>query len=304
MPNTPPQSNSLLNLLNPYSSMARSTYPARQNEPVSPSTMLLRELQGAEDGEGSEEEDQDRDARGPAARLRERLSPTPTPSQRRTSAIATTHTSSDDEDQPPQSLMYAASGSTPTAAISKGQARIASPGPFKPALSSSASESRSRSTSPGPSTISNYASGLEATNLEPSAAPEPVSTPVSPVRHVPTFREPVRPSPPVRTVSGTSSGKRKSPMKGYLDPPLSSSTTSRKGKVKAKTKTAGGRWYHEVGRHDEEEDEDDLGGAPARPLGKQGLNEYEKALWKWVNVEDLDGFLQEVCQPSAAYAES
>ncbi|RXK40333.1 hypothetical protein M231_02447 [Tremella mesenterica] len=29
-------------------------------------------------------------------------------------------------------------------------------------------------------------------------------------------------------------------------------------------------------------------------MGKTGLNEYEKALWKWVNVNDLDGFLQEV----------
>jgi hypothetical protein len=28
--------------------------------------------------------------------------------------------------------------------------------------------------------------------------------------------------------------------------------------------------------------------------GKAGLNEYERALWKWVNVDDLDGFLQDV----------
>jgi autophagy-related protein 9 len=27
---------------------------------------------------------------------------------------------------------------------------------------------------------------------------------------------------------------------------------------------------------------------------KGGLDEYEKALWNWVNVDDLDGFLQEV----------
>ena len=27
---------------------------------------------------------------------------------------------------------------------------------------------------------------------------------------------------------------------------------------------------------------------------KVGLDEYEKALWNWVNVDDLDGFLQEV----------
>lgn len=27
---------------------------------------------------------------------------------------------------------------------------------------------------------------------------------------------------------------------------------------------------------------------------KAGLSDYNKALWKWVNVTDLDGFLQEV----------
>jgi hypothetical protein len=28
-----------------------------------------------------------------------------------------------------------------------------------------------------------------------------------------------------------------------------------------------------------------------------GLDARERALWRWVNVEDLDGFLQEVCLP-------
>lgn len=303
MPTSPRQSDSLLNLLNPYSSMARSSYPVRQNEPESPSTMLLRELQG--DGESQEGDiDDDRDERDgrqaelTASQLRERLSPTPTPTHvnRRPSAIATTHTTAssedEDEDQPPQSLMYAATNASfpkiPGRSINaqKGKGRETSPSPFKPALSSSASESRSRSTSPGPSTISNYASGLEATNLEPSTA-------TSPVRNVPTFREPPRPSPPSRTVSGSSSKlKSKSPNKGYLDPPLSSSGTNRKGKGKAKS--VGGRKYHQVGNDDETERED--GGAKrSKSLSKQGLNDYEKALWKWVNVDDLDGFLQEVC---------
>lgn len=40
----------------------------------------------------------------------------------------------------------------------------------------------------------------------------------------------------------------------------------------------------------------DMAGEVERPKTKQGLNEYEKALWKWVNVQDLDAFLQEVCR--------
>lgn len=258
--------------------------------------MLLRELQGDESNEGDvddaeEVEGDGRQARISATRLRERLSPTPTPShnQRRPSAIATTNTastSSDDDDQPPQSLMYAAASHTPVAgrSIQKGKARVTSPGPFKPALSSSASESRSRSTSPGPSTISNYASGLEATALEPSAT--------APALHVPTFREPPRPSPPTQTISGGSL-KRKSPRQGYLDPPLSSSNTSGKDKGKGKAKNVGGRKYHQVANDDlDERDEEEV--MRSKPLSKQGLNDYEKALWKWVNVDDLDGFLQEV----------
>lgn len=83
-----------------------------------------------------------------------------------------------------------------------------------------------------------------------------------------------------------------------MDPPLSSSATSRKGKGKAKN--LGGRKYHQVGNHDDDDgegegDEREQGETKrSRPLSKQGLNDYEKALWKWVNVDDLDGFLQEV----------
>lgn len=34
---------------------------------------------------------------------------------------------------------------------------------------------------------------------------------------------------------------------------------------------------------------------------KQGLDEYERALWSWVNVYNLDAFLQEVsCRPCDA----
>ena len=39
-----------------------------------------------------------------------------------------------------------------------------------------------------------------------------------------------------------------------------------------------------------------LGVVKAGGTGKVGLDSYERALWQWVNVDDLDGFLQEVGQ--------
>lgn len=79
---------------------------------------------------------------------------------------------------------------------------------------------------------------------------------------------------------------------GYLDPPLSSSRTSKKGKARS----IGGRRYHQLSTtaDREEEDSDNERIRANAKVGKQGLNEYEKALWQWVNVDDLDGFLQEV----------
>ena len=246
-----------------------------EGEPESPSAMLLRELQGQSDEE--EERERERYIKDD----REGMSPTPTPSRsvlglglntnsnQKSGKETSATTSSEDEEQPPQSLIYAnPSGSDRRKSHTNTRAEE-SPGPFRPAGSSSTSESRrSASTSPGPSTISNYASGLD---LESTV--EPTVSPVASIKHVPTFREPPRPS---RAVSGSSRGD------GYLDPPLSA---TRKGK--AKEKKVGGRKYHQV------QDSDDRPGGGQR-VGKGGLNDYEKALWKWVNVDDLDGFLQEV----------
>lgn len=33
---------------------------------------------------------------------------------------------------------------------------------------------------------------------------------------------------------------------------------------------------------------------------KGGLDEYDKALWDWVNVQDLDSFLQDVSSPPSS----
>jgi len=282
------QANSLLNLLNPYQQSTRDVrhlphpHPeGDEGEPESPSAMLLRELQGQSDEE--EENERERYIRDE----REGMGPTPTPSRsvlglglntisnQKSGKETTTTNSSEDDEQPPQSLMYANPAGTQRTSHTRAEE---SPGPFRPAGSSSTSESRrSASTSPGPSTISNYASGLD---LESTV--EPTVSPVTSTKNIniPTFREPPRPS---RTISG-SSKRPSSTGEGYLDPPLSA---SRKGK--GKEKKVGGRRYHQVSQ-----DTDDRPGDESQKVGKGGLNDYEKALWKWVNVDDLDGFLQEV----------
>jgi len=333
MSRSPPQSqaNSLLNLLNPYTSVGRSRlddngrHSARGDgdgdgdggEPESPSAMLLRELQGDDD-------DQERERERYIGGDREGMSPTPTPVQRRSGLLAissstdaragagATTNSSEDEDEagdgdgPSQSLLYGkmpARAANQDSSIEQGNNRerdadADSPGPFKLGLNSAStsnsghqSRSASASTSPGPSTISQYASGLEMgeTTLEPSVAISPITNTTTSARNVPTFREP----PVLPSVSRTTSSSRRksdsSVEQGYLDPPLSS---SRKGKGKGKAKKVGGRKYHQVPQDPSTgEERENEGGS--RRIGKQGLNEYEKALWKWVNVDDLDGFLQE-----------
>ncbi|WWD18817.1 hypothetical protein CI109_103272 [Kwoniella shandongensis] len=346
-PSTPPQNNSLLNLLNPYSSVARSARP----DPDSPSTMLLRELQG---GPADNEDDDDADAEptrsghGSGSGRRERMSPTPTPTNwRPTHVIATPSTSSDDEEAPPRSIMFgeqpepatSAGGGggdrTPTSPPSllpggSGRSRtqpfaatsIPRPGsgPFRAVSGggggpSSSSTSDSRSTSPGPSTISVYASGLDGTGIAESSVPgssrDPSTSPEQPAPiRLPTFREPPlvgRPSPPRRTSSSSKKAPSPSPRlvsgPGYLDPSVPPPASKGKGKARDK----GGRRYQSLPAQAEDDDEEEegtegrgrgrsagLGGVRHGGPGKSGLNDYEKALWKWVNVEDLDGFLQEV----------
>lgn len=294
--------NSLLHLLNPYSSMARSTAPPGDHDPDSPSTKLLRELSG-EDG-GSDEE----------RRPRSRARATPTPGKR----VATPSSSSSEDEGPPRDIVYGDRGAgdrTPIASPPVERrdraGRMASPGPFgEPGPSSSSGHSRS--TSPGPSTISVYASGMEGTGLDealasavessrdPSSSPDAAPRPLSSARKTPTFREvPLARPSNTRTLSGSTKGKGRSVRGsgGYLDPPLAS-PGDRKGKGKAKT--SGGRKYHALAAENEDE-VDQLSGQGGRygnardgAARKVGLNEYERALWKWVNVEDLDGFLQEV----------
>jgi len=313
--------NSILNLINPYASVNRS---AVLSDPISPSTLLLRELTGDDDEEGSHSQvvpgSQDR-----------RSSPT-TPTRRRASHVISNSSSSSDEEAPPRSLLYGeTSGSasrrsserTPrspqaslpspqqTVSFSHGMTKPTSPGPFR-APSSSTSESRSRSTSPGPSSISIYASGLEGTALNSSLAQSSSrdisassSRPAAASSRVtPTFREHPRPGPPPRTAS-TLSAKRSPPRlsngSAYLDPQIPPSK-DKKGKGKAKHQ--GGKKYVAVATQDADDEEDEprkgmgryAGFATEARGGKTGLDEHEKALWHWVNVDDLDGFLQEVGQ--------
>lgn len=309
-PSTPPRpssatGNNLLNLLNPYSSMARSAYP---KEPESPSTMLLRELQGDDDAP----EDDKHDSGSPYGEA-SREGSTPSASLSRSKApesSATTHSDSDD-DGPSQSLLYGTGDRTPRSPPTPlpshrtlALPRPASPGPFQ-APSSSAS-GRSASTSPGPSSISVYASGLDGIASSSSAgasrehSTSPVAQPGRSARSA-TFRAPpiVRPTP-ARNTSGSSKVASPRPVAGYLDPPISEAGSERsvsfgrvRDKGKGKERNQGGRRYVSIAA--EEDDVDARGdGEATRPKPKAGLNEYERALWRWVNVEDLDGYLQEV----------
>ena len=313
---SPSQTNSILNLLNPYASVSRSTRPS---DPDSPSTLLLRELAG------------DEHPSPPSPHSRRELSPTPTNPHRRPShVISNSSTSSEDEDAPPRSLVYgeesnlasrrsgertprsprstfAAAQSVHLASRGMQGARTTSPGPFQPP--SSSTSARSRSTSPGPSTISIYASGLEGTALNSNSSiqsmREPSTSPHLPrasgSRLTPTFREPPRESKkPSSSTTGLEQPKPTlSHGNGYLDPKIPN--VDRKGKGKAKNQ--GGRKYVSLPAAeptDEDEEGETVGGRYAgfgvskRKAAKAGLDDYEKALWSWVNVDDLDGFLQEV----------
>jgi len=88
-----------------------------------------------------------------------------------------------------------------------------------------------------------------------------------------------------------------------LDPTIPP-PSDRKGK--AKTRNQNGKKYLAAPSHEDAEEETPSRGA-GRYAGlglkslqqrKGGLDEYEKALWNWVNVDDLDGFLQEVSSHS------
>ncbi|WVF69103.1 hypothetical protein IAT40_003877 [Kwoniella sp. CBS 6097] len=315
-PTSPPQRpNSLLNMLNPYASVSRSSYsPTPDADPDSPSTMLLRELQGGTDSHEAQGHDPS-----------DRMSPNPTPTFRRPShVIATSSSSSSDDGNPPDSLIYGEHAHPPGDRTPRSPPsllplrtqpfvqpdhtpipRANSPGPFRdpnaPSSSTSESQSQSRSTSPGPSTISVYASGLDETRLAQSSV-APSTSPESTHTRLPTFREPSaigRPSPPRR-----SSSKKSQPSpgltngSGYLDPSIPSpSAGPSRIKNKNRTRNKAGRKYHGLPAQDEEdEDTEDreATGVKKSVLPRTGLNEYEKALWKWVNVEDLDGFLQDV----------
>lgn len=119
----------------------------------------------------------------------------------------------------------------------------------------------------------------------------------------PTFREPptVRPAAPVRASSGVPAKKASPRNSGYLDPPVQDEARKAKGKSKGKekAKNQGGRRYVAIAASAEEDEGDQLD--EERPEKKVGLDPYERALWRWVNVEDLDGYLQEVsCQTPGA----
>ncbi|KAL1408059.1 autophagy protein atg9 [Vanrija albida] len=298
MPSPPPQgANSLLNLLNPYASVAQSSYPRTRDAdeplvdvpPDSPSAVLLRELQHNSGGAGGDER-----PRSPA------LSPTPTP--RRPVHVIATPSSSEDEG-PPRSLVFGeardkgktarrsgSGGRTPRSRGPDGQRVLApptrpwdaapshSPGPFRRRPSSASSSTRSRQSSAQrqpesaddslatPSTESPSLSGAPTISSSTSGDEAPRSSRTPPPRRVsPPLRSPVKPP--------------EAEAQGYAVP-LGARKTKGRGQHK----------YHEVSTAED-------GGrrsSDGPSVKKAGLSNYNKALWGWVNVVNLDVFLQEV----------
>lgn len=330
-PSTPPaeQRRSLLSQLNPYVNSPERGEPSAGHD--SPSTLLLRELQGSDAGPASPlKEGAGTSTACHTPRIRDtRDVPTPT----RSRPLYNLESSSSSEDEgPPKSIMFGDNEGDRTPRSPEGvtSSDHARPGGLPAAgspvrrtatfrqvdavsngasyaldrsrrSSSSRSPSRSRSPSPGPSSISAYASGLEGTVADSVRPSEPETSPGAAAsilpRRVPTFRDPpgvARNSPSTKTgrhphdYEGSHSNHDSSHRQGYLDPPVPPPGPS---KGKAKAKQSGGRRYEALPAAEEEQGIDDPQGAVDR---KVGMNNYEKALWKWVNVEDLDGFLQEV----------
>ena len=263
-PDRPPQS--LRKELDPF--FASTSTPQARVDPDSPSTLLLRELQG-DDDESPIKSGRVLDSHSPASR------PTLDAVQ-----------GGQDDDEPPQSIMFgehdprdrprkSADGErtprSPSARLPPTQPMVfpVSPGPFRADTTSSISTDDE----PGPSSI--------------ASDPRP-----PPPRRTSSKKSNQRTRTPPRLVSGTA----------YLDPSIPSPRTA-KGKERLKTKA--GREYASLPSREEDEDEDGedppgrgryagFGVVDGPGLKKSGLSGYEKALWRWVNVDDLDGFLQEV----------
>lgn len=259
-----PPTNSLLNLLNPYASVAASQAPqaavgrddeegtrssSRKNPPESPSAVLLRELQFASEDNGSPGMSRGKSNQGRSPPT----SPTPTPKRPSLAgAFFPRPDSSSDEEGPPQSVMFDG-GSTPTSRSVAGERRKkTSPGPFRRRPSSASSSTQSpvspkiRLDTAIPD-IPPSSSTSESHSTSPSESDPPTARPWRPA---PGYTVPRAPTPPTPGPS----------------------RTRRQGKHK----------YHAVATE------------PEPSVKKAGLSGYNKALWKWVNQDDLDSFLRHV----------
>ena len=221
------------------------------------------------------------------------MSPTPVPTHRKVQGVLQSPViSSEDEEEgaPPRSIIFGGGDQNMPQSPITTSSSVRDPivdvsfqqhGP--------PSSSASASTSPGPSTVSVFASGVDVDTL---TSPEQGLPP----RPIPTFREPPRPAQSSRQLPGS----RNPPRGQYLDPPALA-PADRKGKGKASSK--GRRKHHPVSNDLVAEETINRGRNAGLGVWREGgtrktgLNEYERALWKWVNVDDLDGFLQDVSQP-------
>lgn len=179
--------------------------------------------------------------------------------------------SDDDDDGPPrsflldatprQSVLLSRDGPAPSTRAGGRPTQVADV--LEPFInpSSKGSSSSSSSSSGDDSSSSNS----EITRSPPPPPPtQPMSLPLPVTTPAPSSSSPA--APPRAGLASTSDLKGK----GREKDPSASSHRRRKHKSSSSTKSAGG----------------------IRKKG--GLDEYEKALWDWVNVDDLDTFLQDV----------
>ncbi|WVQ79423.1 hypothetical protein IAT38_001521 [Cryptococcus sp. DSM 104549] len=185
---------------------------------------------------------------------------------------------SEDDETPPRSVMF---------------------GDQRPAWRDASASALGRSTQGAPDPFGDDTPKQSSSGSRPT--PNSGQTQATPT--IPTFREPPSLRNPTLPPPRSASASHRDPsLAASTSRDLSKSKSGSKAKGKDKSKAGSKRGRDGRGNYELARDIVELGvlgsdgsdGEGGRQPRKMGLNDYEKALWKWVNVEDLDGFLQEV----------
>lgn len=305
--------------------------------PDSPSAVLLRELQSASSdnnpkgsgvGVGGQLMSRGR-SRASGTGASPPLSPTPKPGRSASSsstsgpspasasasggssipaAIRPSHLledSSSDDEGPPASLMFDAGQQTPTRQSPRGHGAPTAGLPAGGlALPPRWAKGKDTSRSPGPF------------RRRPSSTSSSTQSPTSPGRPADVL-PPLAAIPAIPMISGTSTESSSHSPTTSTDteelvadthplvqprrisqlPPESPPTP---GPSSARTRTKGKHKYHALGTDERRRSSGSRDRQPS--VRRAGLSGYNKALWKWVNVVDLDGFLQEVSCSSPVHS--